>query len=229
MKIIVGCEKSQAVTAAFRKKGHEAYSCDLQKTSGLHPEWHIQENILNVINGGCFPLGNDYKMDEIIVYKWDMGIFFPDCTYLTCSAEWAYKDPPYHQKIKPGTLVGIERKWARMAASEFFMALYNCKIPSIAIENPIGVMSSLFRKPDQIIQPYNFGDDASKSTCLWLKNLPRLNNTKYVEPRIVNGLKRWSNQTDSGHNKLSPSDNRAELRSKTFPGIASAMANTWNY
>ncbi len=211
MKILIGCEESQAVCKSFREAGHEAFSCDLKPCSGGYPEWH-------------------YKMDvfEAIKLKnWDMGIFFPDCTYLTCSAEWAYKEPPYHQKVKPGTLVGKERNRARIAASEFFMALYNCGIQKVAIENPIGVMSSIFRKPNQVIHPYNFGDDASKSTCLWLKNLPRLNGTKYTQPRIVNGQKRWANQTDSGQNKLSPSDNRAELRSKTYPGIAAAMSDQW--
>lgn len=211
MKILVGCEESQAVCKAFREAGHEAFSCDLKPCSGGYPEWHYQMDVFKAIE----------------LQDWDMGIFFPDCTYLTCSAEWAYKEPPYHQKVKPGTLVGKERILARKAASEFFMALYNCKIPKIAIENPIGVMSSLFRKPNQVIHPYNFGDDASKSTCLWLKNLPRLNGTKYFEPRIVNGLKRWANQTDSGQNKLSPSDDRAELRSKTYPGIAKAMSDQW--
>ena len=211
MKIIIGCEESQAVCKAFREAGHEAFSCDLKPCSGGYPEWHYQMDVFEAIK----------------LKYWDMGIFFPDCTYLTCSAEWAYKEPPYHQKVKPGTLVGKERKLARIAASAFFMALYNCGIQKVAIENPIGVMSSIFRKPNQVIHPYNFGDDASKSTCLWLKNLPRLNGTKYAEPRIVNGQKRWANQTDSGQNKLSPSDNRAELRSKTYAGIAAAMSDQW--
>lgn len=212
MKILVGCEESQVVCKAFRELGHDAWSCDLKPSSGGNPEWHYQMDVFEAI-----------KLKE-----WNMGIFFPDCTYLTCSAEWAYKEPPYHQKVKPGTLVGEERKRARIAASDFFMALYNCGIEKVAIENPIGVMSSIFRKPNQVIHPYNFGDDASKSTCLWLKNLPRLNGTKYVEPRFVNGQKRWANQTDGGQNKLPPSDNRAELRSKTYPGIAKAMAMQWS-
>lgn len=165
--------------------------------------------------------------EAIDLMDWDMAIFFPDCTYLTCSAEWAYKDGPYHQKVKPGTLVGEQRKIARQQAASFFIALYNCNIPKVTIENPIGVMSSIFRKPDQVIQPYNFGDDASKATCLWLKDLPMLSHTGVVMPRIVNGRARWANQTDSGQNKLSPSDNRAELRSKTYPGIAAAMADQW--
>lgn len=211
MLILIGCEESQEVCKAFRAKGHESYSCDLKPCSGGHPEWHLQMDVFKAIE----------------LHQWDMAIFFPTCTYLTCSAEWAYKEPPYHQKVRPGTLVGKERVQARADAFEFFMALYNCKIPKIAIENPVGIMSSYFRKPDQVIQPYNFGNDASKSTCLWLKNLPRLNATEYIEPRIVNGQKRWANQTDSGQNKLSPSDNRAELRSKTYPGIAKAMADQW--
>lgn len=212
MKVLLGCEESQAVCTAYREAGHEAYSCDLKPCSGGHPEWHFQMDVFEAI-----------KLKD-----WDRGIFFPDCTYLTCSAEWAYTDGPYHQKVKAGTLVGEARRVAREAAIKFFLALYNCKIPELGLENPIGVMSSQFRKPDQIIQPYQFGDDASKSTCLWLRNLPLLVGTRYIEPRIVNGKPRWANQTDSGQNKLSPSDNRAELRSKTYPGIAQAMADQWS-
>lgn len=211
MKILIGCEESQAVCIAFRNAGHEAYSCDLKPCSGGHSEWHIQADVFEAIK----------------LYSWDMGIFFPDCTYLTCSAEWAYGNGPYHQKVKPETLVGDDRKEARIKAANFFMSLYNCKIKRVAIENPIGVMSSLFRKPDQVINPYNFGDDASKKTCLWLKDLPPLIHTGYFTPRTVNGRPRWSNQTDSGQNKLPPTANRAELRSKTYPGIAAAMASQW--
>ncbi len=225
MIVIVGCEESQMVCAAFRQQGHQAYSCDKKPCSGGHPEWHFQMDVFKAIAGGSLVTqsGNIVHID-----KWDIGIFFPDCTYLTCSAEWAYKDGPYHQKVKPRTLVGSKRRTARKKAYEFFMALYSSEIPSIAIENPIGVMSSYFRKPNQIIHPYNFGDDASKSTCLWLKNLPELKHTGYAKPRYVNGNPRWSNQTDSGQNKLPPSDNRAELRSKTYPGIAKAMATQWS-
>lgn len=212
MNILVGCEESQEVCKAFRAKGHNAFSCDLKPCSGGHTSWHLQCDVF----------------DAIKVLNWDIGIFFPDCTYLTCSAEWAYKEPPYHQKIKAGTLVGKERKQARADAFEFFMALYNCGIPKIAIENPVGIMSTYFRKPDQVIQPYQFGDDASKATCLWLKNLPMLQHTQYIEPRIVNGKQRWSNQTDTGQNRLTPSANRAELRSKTYSGIARAMADQWS-
>ena len=201
--ILVGHEESQAVTKALRFNGHEAYSCDLKPCSGGHPEWHLQ------------------------MKNWDGGIFFPDCTYLTISAEWAYKDGPYHQQVKPETLVGADRIQARKKAVKHVKSLWNCGLDRIAIENPVGRLSSLWMKPTQIIQPYQFGDDASKRTCLWLKGLPKLQTTDYIEPRIVGGKERWSNQTDSGQNRLSPSDKRAELRSKTYPGIAHAMADQW--
>lgn len=208
---MVGCEESQAVCLSFRELGYEAFSCDIKPCSGGRPEWHLQMDVFEAIK----------------TKEWDVGIFFPDCTYLTCSAEWAYKDGPYHQMVKSDTLVGSERQDARKMASKFFVELYNCGIPHIAIENPVGVMSSIFRKPDQVIQPYMFGDDASKKTCLWLRSLPLLVGASYVQPRLVNGRPRWSNQTDSGQNKLPPSSNRAELRSKTFHGIAKAMATQW--
>jgi hypothetical protein len=247
MKVLVGCEESQAVCIAFREAGHEAFSCDLKPCSGGHPEWHFQMDVFKAISGDMLIT----QAGELVtIDQWDMGIFFPDCTYLTCSAEWAYKEPPYHQKVKPGTLVGEARKKARNNALQFVADLMNCGIPKICIENPVGVISTRIfwyiggesglpewkvfpiktrwaRKPNQVIHPYNFGDDASKATCLWLKNLPRINGTGYAEPRIVNGVKRWRNQTDSGQNKLSPSDNRAELRSKTYPGISKAMARQW--
>lgn len=209
MRVLVGCEESQAVCIELRKIGHEAYSCDLQECSGGHPEWHLQMDVFQAIK----------------LKYWDMGIFFPDCTYLTISANAWYKDQPVR---KSGTLVGQARRDAREQAIEFFIRLYNCGLPKIAIENPIGVMSSRLRKPDQVIQPYNFGDDTSKQTCLWLRNLSKLVNTNYFEPRIVNGKKRWSNQCDNfGHEKSSPSPERAKNRSKTFPGIAKAIAEQW--
>ena len=166
MNVLIGCEESQEVCKAFRTLGHEAYSCDLKPCSGGYPEWHLQIDIF----------------DAITLRDWDMGIFFPDCTYLTGSAEWAFGDGPYHQKVKPGTLVGEDRRAARAKAASFFMALYNCKIKRVAIENPVGAMSSIFRRPDQIINPYNFGDNASKKTCLWLKWLAPLIHTGYYPP-----------------------------------------------
>lgn len=222
MRVLVGCEESQAVTLAFRALGHEAYSCDLKPCSGGHPEWHFQRDVFQVIAGGLLRTQDG---QPILVYPWHMGIFFPDCTYLTCSAEWAYKEGPYHQKLKPGTLTGGKRRLARTLAINFFMTLYNCGIEKIAIENPVGVMSRVFRKPDQVIQPWYFGDDASKKTCLWLRNLPPLVETD----RLPGDHKtRRANQTPGGQNKLPPSDKRAELRSKTYPGIANAMAAQWS-
>jgi len=212
MQILVGCEESQAVTIAFRALGHKAYSCDLQDCSGGHPEWHLKMDVFEAIE----------------LKEWDIGIFFPDCTYLTCSAEWAYKEPPYHQKVKPETLTGAVRLSARLEAIEFVKKLYNCKILKVVIENPKGVLSTSFRKPDQVIQPYQFGDDASKATCLWLKELPLLKPTKQIPGRLVKGVQRWANQTDSGQNKLPPSKDRAKLRSKTYKGIAEAMAQQWS-
>lgn len=196
MKILVGCEESQAVTIELRKLGHEAYSCDLKPCSGNHPEWHLQIDVFEAI-----------KLKE-----WDMGIFFPDCTYLTVSANKWYKDQP---ERKSGTLVGQARRDARERAIKFFLDLYNCGIPKIAIENPIGVMSTRFRKPNQVLQPWMFGHGETKATCLWLLGLPELTPTDIVEGR------------EQKLHLLPPSKDRAELRSKTYPGIAKAMAEQW--
>jgi len=193
MDILVGCEESQAVTIELRKLGHQAFSCDILPCSGGYPKWHLQMDVLKAI---------DLK-------NWDIGIFFPDCTYLTVSANKWYKDQP---ERKSGTLVGAKRREAREKAIYFFMKLYNCKIPKVSIENPIGVMSSRFRKPDQVLQPWMFGHGETKATCLWLKNLPKLEPTNIVngrDPRIF---------------KLPPGGDRAKLRSKTYPGIAKALA-----
>ena len=196
MKILVGCEESQAVCIEFRKLGYEAYSCDLLPCSGGHPEWHLQMDIFEAIKLG----------------GWDMMIAFPTCTYLTVSANKWYKDQP---ERKSGTLVGEARREARREAIKFFMDLYNCEIPVVALENPIGVMSSVFRKPDQVLQPWMYGHGETKATCLWLKDLPKLNPTNIVDGRVQR------------LHLLPKTPERAMLRSKTFPGIASAMANQW--
>ena len=209
MRILVGCEYSGRVRRAFAARGHEVYSCDLLSSDDYSPN-HIIADALDVI----------YST------PWDLVIAFPPCTYLTNSAEWAYKDGPYHQKVKLGTLVGKERREAREDAVKFFMSIWESDCPKICVENPIGVMSK-YLKPTQYIQPYEYGEDASKRTCLWLKGLPPLKPTKYVEPRIVNGKKRWGNQTDSGQNKMTPSDSRGHYRSLTPQGWADAMACQW--
>lgn len=196
MLVLVGCEESQTVCKAFRKLGHEAYSCDLLPCSGGHPEWHLHMDIFEAI-----------KMK-----KWDLAIFHPECTYLTGSANKWYKDQPPR---KSGALVGAERRAAREDAIDFFLKLYNCGIPRIAIENPIGVLSTRFRKPDQVLQPWMFGHGETKATCLWLNGLPELKPTDIVEGR------------EQRLHKLPPSKDRACLRSKTFQGIADAMADQW--
>ena len=161
------------------------------------PGPHVQGDVLTQLSEG-----------------WDLLIAFPPCTYLCVSGlHW--------NKRIPGRADETER------ALEFVRALMDAPIPRIAIENPVGCISSRIRKPDQIIQPYDFGDDASKRTCLWLKDLPPLTPTEYVAPRMVNGRKRWANQTDSGQNRLGPSADRWKIRSLTYPGIARAMAQQW--
>jgi len=194
--VIVGCEESQAVTIALREIGIEAYSCDLQECSGGHPEWHIQGDVF----------------EAIASRQWDAGIFFPTCTYLTISANKWYKD---QSPRKSGTLVGPERRAARVEAIDFFMRLYNCGIPKIAIENPIGVMSSEFRKPDQVLQPWMFGHGETKATCLWLKGLPKLIPTNIVEGR------------EHRIHRMSPGPNRGKDRSRFYSGISDAMADQW--
>lgn len=161
--------------------------------------------------------GNHYQGDvkDILYDDWDLLIAFPPCTFLCSSGmHWNHRKP--------------ERWKQTQKALALFYTFVNAPIEKIAIENPVGILSSQYRKPDQIIQPYQYGDDASKATCLWLKNLPRLQPTQYVNPRFVNGACRWSNQTDSGQNKLSESENRAMERSKTYNGIAKAMASQWS-
>lgn len=196
MLILVGCEESQAVTIELRKLGHEAYSCDLQECSGGHSEWHLKMDVFEAIK----------------LKKWDAAIFFPDCTYLTISANAWYKDQPPRES---GTLVGAERREARERAIEFFMKLYVCDIPKVAIENPIGVMSSRFRKPDQVLQPWMFGHGETKATCLWLRNFKKLEPTDIVEGRVQRV------------HLLPKTKDRAKLRSKTYSGIAEAMAKQW--
>lgn len=210
VKILIGCEESQAVAIEFRKLGYEAYSCDIQECSGNNPDFHFQMDVFEAIKGGWLITQSGKK---VYIWKWDLGIFFPNCTFLTVSANKWYKDQP---KRASGTLVGEERRQAREEAIEFFMRLWNCGIEKIAIENPIGVMSSRFRKPDQVIQPWMFGHNECKATCLWLKNLPKLIPSDIVEGR------------DQRVHLLPPSKDRAKIRSKTFKGIAEQMALQWS-
>lgn len=199
MRILCACEESQAVTQILRRGGHEAYSCDLLPTSGKHPEWHIQADAL-----------------EIIKMNWDMVIAFPPCTHLAVSgARW------FDEKKRNGK---------QQMGIGFFLAFTALDhVPKVAIENPVGIMSNIYRNPDQIIQPYWFGDPYEKKTCLWLKGLPLLEPTNIVKPenRIIvsdsgKTMPKWFNDTFS----LPPAE-RSYVRSKTFPGIAKAMATQW--
>lgn len=163
-----------------------------------------------------------------------MAVFHPTCTYLTGSAEWAYGDGPYHQKVKPGTLVGAARREARELAINDVLRIWSLPIKRKAVENPVGTLSTRWRKPTQIIQPNWFGDDASKKLCLWLDGLLPLRPTerragRWVEWPRGSGkmVERWSNQTDSGQNRLSPGDDRWKDRSRSFPGVCDAMTAQW--
>jgi hypothetical protein len=162
------------------------------------------------------PLGDHFQCNvlDILDHDWDLLIAHPPCTYLSVSGmHW--------------TTRGLRDPKLTEDALDFARTLMDAPIEKIAIENPVSVISSRIRKPDQIIQPYQFGHDASKKTCLWLKNLPPLKPTQYVEPRMANGKPRWSNQTDSGQNRLPPSKDRWKIRSQTYEGIANAMATQW--
>ena len=219
MRILVACEESQNVTNELRKLGHEAYSCDIQMHSGTHDEWHICQDVLPLLNGFCKFKTVDGNYHEINS-KWDMIIAFPPCTDLCVSGARHFA-----KKQADGT---------QQRSIDFFMKFVNADCDRIAIENPIGIMSTKYRKPDQIIQPWQFGDKYSKSTCLWLKNLPLLVPTKIVEKGEFiewidkNGKKK--RQAKWFYEALKNSKNaaeRAKIRSKTFPGIANAMATQW--
>lgn len=216
LNALIVCERFCKVRDALSKRGHNAWSLDIEAAPGKH--WQGDAVSYFEKNGDYLPDGSPI----------DLMIAFPPCTYLTCSAEWAYTDGPYHQKVKEGTLVGAARRAAREEAIEFVRYLFNRKIKKKALENPRGVLSTKFRKPDQTIQPHQFGHDASKATCLWLEGLPLIVPTEHFPPRITaDGKKRWSNQTDSGQNRLGPSDDRAALRGETYQGVADAFAAQW--
>lgn len=201
MQVLVACEVSGRVRDAFIERGHDAYSCDLLPAQGKYPEKHIQANAIQVAH--C--------------RKWDLMIAHPECTYLSSSGlHWNQRTPGRCVQTRDAII--------------FAEILWKADIDKICIENPVGCLPthSNLMKYTQIIQPYEFCEDASKATCLWLKNLPDLRPTGYFAPRITkDGKKRWGNQTDSGQNKLAPSETRAAERSITYLGIADAMAEQW--
>ena len=233
MNVLIACEESQAVCKEFRRLGHRAFSCDIIECSGGHPEWHIMQDVLPILNPriqleglpreyyGIKPFETMDGAMHFINGKWDMIIAFPPCTYLTVTGNRWFNVERYGEKA-------IQRHKNRADAIKFFMAFANADCPRIAIENPIGCMNTYFRKPDQIIHPYMFGDPARKATCLWLKGLEPLEPTDIVEPVITqykNG-KGTDNPWHMDTMKLPP-DERAKARSKTWPGIAKAMAEQW--
>jgi hypothetical protein len=198
MRILVACEESQSVTVEFRGRGHEAYSCDVVPCSGGHPEWHLQQDVIPLLSES----------------GWDMIIAFPPCTHLAVSgAAW------FEKKRRDGR---------QQQGIDFFMRFANCNCPKVAIENPVGIMSKAWRRPDQIIQPYEFGDSFSKKTCLWLKGLPILFPTRVVDKgevvRFSSGksMPKWYADCF----RLPP-DERSKIRSRLSPGIAKAMADQW--
>jgi hypothetical protein len=210
-KILVACEESQAITIKLRDLGHEAFSCDILPCSGGHPEWHLQGDVFNYVNKG-----------------WDLMIAHPPCTYLSVSGAM-------HLYNKDGSK-NLERYENQKLALEFVQKLMDVPIPRIAIENPVSVISTKIRKPDQIVQPWMFGDEATKTTCLWLKNLPKLEATKIVDKgkfftwidKKTGKEKRqaqWYADAFMKHglNK----EQRRTARSKTFQGMAQAMADQW--
>lgn len=222
MNILVACEESQAVCKAFRAKGHNAFSCDLEPCSGGHPEWHIQADIIPLLNGKTLIFTSD-GTNHGYISKWDMIIAFPPCTHLAAAGA------KYFEKKR--------QDGRQQSAIDFFMTFVNTDCPKIAIENPVGVMSTIFRKPDQIIHPFQFGHPYTKKTCLWLKGLPLLKSTQILS-KPPEG---WENQyftpdgryggfktVDATGKILRYSDPMtAKIRSKTFPGIAQAMADQW--
>lgn len=224
-RVLIGYSACPLTRAAFESQGHEVWTCDLLPARGAQDR-HLQMDVWQALRSR----------------DWAMAVLHPMCTYLTVSAAWAFKDPDYdkypgvgyHQKVKPGTLTGAARREAREQALDNFRRLLDLPFP-VGAENPApSFISTAIRPPDQIIQPNQFGDDASKSTGLWrTKGLPPLRPTGFCEPRWVETasgkrLPRWANQTDSGQNKLSPSDpDRWLKRSETFPGIAAAMGDQW--
>lgn len=234
MRILVACEESQAVTKELRRLGHEAYSCDIIECSGGHPEWHIKQDVLQLLNPGTQLKGLSHEYYGIKPFetadgvkhfmhgKWDMIVAFPPCTHLSSSGQWAYAR-------------GFKDPHLREEAAEFFMAFANADSPRIAIENPVGIMSTRWRKPNQIIQPWQFEHKAEKSTCLWLKGLPKLRPSVTEKPELEyfewvdtrTGKKKRMQRWMYDIRCISDRTKRAAIASKTFPGIAKAMAEQW--
>ena len=209
---LIGCEESGTVRDALLARGIPAISCDLKPTRRPGP--HIQGDLIAASRSR----------------EWAGLIAFPDCTYLTNSAAWAYGDGPYHMKLKPGTLTGQARRYARTQAIDFACALWDA-FDRVILENPVGVLSAFLGRP-QMVQPYMFGDDASKATCFWTKGLPPIAippREQWVHPRVIEYrgkmVRRWGNQAPCGAPSAPPGPDRARDRAVTYPGIAAALAD----
>lgn len=226
MKVLIACECSQTVCKEFRALGHEAYSCDIESCYGGHPEWHIQKDVLKILDYRSVSFftqdGECHTVD-----KWDLIIAHPPCTYLSNAATRSHS-------TKRNTIEQINARTAkRIQAQEFFMMIANVKCERIAIENPVGVMSTVYRRPDQIIEPYQFAESENdkenyqtKRTCLWLKGLQPLKINDLPRPDIKAIYGTWSNgKARCWHERVST--DKARVRSKTFWGIARAMAEQW--
>lgn len=229
MNVLIACEESQTVCKAFRERGHRAFSCDIQPCSGGHPEWHIQGDALQLINGNCsFVTADTHTHTQ--AGPWDLLIAHPPCTFLTVTGNRWFNEEKYGEKA-------VQRKKQREEAIAFFMSFVTADCQRIAIENPIGCMSTEYRKPDQIINPYQFAltdeEKTMKSTCLWLKGLPKLEPIHSVKPEIEyfewvtpEGKKKrqsiWYYKT-----RCLPQSERAKAASRTFLGIGQAMAEQW--
>lgn len=217
MNILCACEESQAVTKELRRLGHRAFSCDIQECSGGHPEWHIQGDVLPLLNGRCEFVTMDGKSHKQLG-RWDMIIAFPPCTYMTNASAVRMR---VNGEIQP------ERYRKMLAAREFFLAFWKADCERIAIENPTPMKLCDLPRYTQAIQPYEHGHPYSKRTCLWLKGLPPLNPSKLMdnhEPFVNGGIKdaHGNYRRFNGRNERDP-----KIRSKTFPGIAKAMAEQW--
>lgn len=234
MKILVACEESQAVTIELRKLGHTAFSCDIMECSGGHPEWHIKGDALKLINGNCIFQTCDEEW-HYLQGTWDMIVAFPPCTYLTSAGTRHYS-----LKMNPEWKVR-QREALREEAVNFFLAFANANCERIAIENPVGYMNTHWRKPDQIIHPYFFAESeedennyVQKRTCLWLKGLPtleRFNNLPKPEPKYICQGEKCKGKAIGWCEGIKGTSGgqagRAKARSKTFPGVAKAMAEQW--
>lgn len=228
INVLIACEESQRACIAFRELGFNAFSCDIMEPSGNHPEWHIKNDVLKIINTPCDIITQDHKRHTI--YRWDLIIAHPPCTFLTNAATRAFS-------LNHALAERIMERWENRAkAAVFFLQLYYAPCRHIAVENPVGWMNNNFRKPDQIIHPWQFAESENdeenyktKRTCLWLKGLPKLRVNKDITP--FSNAKKYGRREGSGKVRNWTEDligkNRSIERSKTFPGIAKAFALQW--